>query len=190
MKRTIIFSLMIFAVIIGGWYLLLGQPAKARVATIEKDIFAERRKLGAYRVALARFDEMIKEYNRLNTSFDEYPVSFSGKDEVVSLYQVLDSLCHQPGYNLKEITPSLEDVIQFLREWAQSDSTITIPIRVKIEASYSSLAQLIEAVEESKYFNRLTFCRLNGSDNLYPDCSLDLIFVASLGNRMEMFDLE
>ena len=190
MRQTILLSLMVLAVIVGGWYFLLGHPTQTRLTNMEEEITAESRKLGAYRVALSRFDEMIKEYNRLNTSLDQYPVSFSGKDEVVSLYHDLDSLCHQPGYQLNEITPSLEEVIQFLRDWAQSDSTMTIPIRVKIEGSYKSLAQLIEAIEESKYFNRLSLCRLNGSDNLYPDCSLDLIFVAGLGNRMEMFDFE
>lgn len=190
MKRVLAFSLVVIAVIIGGWYLFLGRPAEIRLQSLEKEISTEKKKMGTYRVALARFDERIKEYNQLHSTIVDYQVSFSGRDEVVALYHVLDSLCHRPGYHLDEITPSLEEVVRFLREWAQSDSTITIPIRIKISGNYRSLAQLVQEVEQSEYFSRLVFCRLSGSEDIYPQCALDVTFIAGLSNRLEMFDFE
>jgi hypothetical protein len=169
---------------------MAGRPMQLRIAKTEKRIAAETKKLNAYQEALVRFDDRIREYNELHSSIENGKAVFSGKDEVFALYKTLGSLCHQPGYHLDEITPSVEEVIQFLREWARSDSTITIPIRIKAEADYTLLADLIKAVEQSEYFNRLTFCRLRGSDKLYPQCALDLTFIAGLDNRLEMFDLE
>jgi len=190
MRRTLIISLVVIVAIMGGWYLSMGRPIKNRLTEIAKKIGAEDKKVAAYQDALSRFEDQIKEYNQLNSTLDQHPISFSGKDEVINIYHVLDSLCHQPGYRLNEITPSVEEVISFLRQWARSDSTITIPIRIKIEADYRSLAQLVKEVEKSKYFDHLKFCRLYGSQDLYPRCGLDLIFVAGLSNRLEMFDLE
>jgi hypothetical protein len=190
MKRTLILSIIAVVIIAGGWYLTWGQPLMTRIVAIDADISVEEKKLTAYREALMRFDERIKEYNRLHTKINDNPVIFSGRDEVVTLYHALDSLCHQPGYKLEEITPSLEEVIQFLREWAQSDSLISIPLRIKIRATYRSLAQLVMAIEESRYFSHLTFCRLYGSDEMYPYCALDVAFMAGLSNRQEMFGFE
>jgi hypothetical protein len=190
MKRTTLISLALVAVIIGGWYLTLGKPIKARIADLTKKVAAEDKKLAAYRDALAQFNDRIDEYNGMQTEPKSKAVIFSGRDEVVTLYHDLDSLCHQPGYRLDEITPSVDEVISFLREWERSDSTINIPIRIRIDADYRSLASLIEALEKSKYFERLSTCRLRGSENLFPRCDVDVTFIAGLSNRLEMFDLE
>jgi hypothetical protein len=190
MKRTLPFSLVMIAVIIGGWYFMMGKPTKARIAVLQKDIRTESKKLSAYRDALTRFNDRIKEHERLNLTIEDSPLLFSGKDEVISLYHELDSLCHQPGYELHEITPSLDEVIQFLREWAQSDSMVTIPIRIKMEATYRSLANLIKAIEESRYYQHLKICRIYGTEDLYPRCHFDVTFIAGLNNRLELFDLE
>lgn len=190
MRRTLIVSLVVIGAVIGGWYLSMGRPISNRMAVIDKEIGAESKKIEAYQEALSRFEDRIREYNRINSILGDAPISFSGKDEVINLYHVLDSLCHRPGYRLNEITPSVEEVIQFLRQWAHSDSTISIPIRIKIEAEYRALAQLVEEVEKSEYFDHVKSCHLYGSEVIYPRCGLDLVFVAQLINRLEMFDLE
>lgn len=190
MKRTLIKSLIAAVCIIGGWYLAWGRPAMMRISTVEKNIAAEEKKLTTYREGLLRFEEQIREYQRLHAEMTDNPVMFSGRDEVVALYHALDSICHQPGYRLEEITPSLEDVIRFLRKWTQSDTLISIPLRIKIRATYRSLAQLVKVIEESRYFNHLSFCRLYGSDEMYPYCALDVAFMAGLSNRKERFDFE
>jgi len=150
MKRTFFISLIAVTLIIGGWYLVWGRAALSRISAMEKNITVEEQKLTTYREALLRFEEQIKEYHRLHAVTSANPVVFSGRDEVVTLYHALDSICHQPGYELDEITPSLEEVIQFLRQWAQSDSLISIPLRIKIKATYRSLALLVKAIEESR----------------------------------------
>jgi hypothetical protein len=190
MKRILIISPVLLAVIVGGWYLFWGHSIQVRIDRTEKRIQAEQKKLRTYHEALTRFEDRIREYSRLHSAIETEMKSFSGKDEVIALYKTLDSMCSQPGYRLGEITPSVEEVIQFLREWARADSTITVPIRIKAEADFRLLAQLVRAIEENECFNGLASCSVRGSDELYPECSIDMTIIAGLGNRMEMFDFE
>ena len=190
MRHTLIISLIVIIAIMGGWYLSLGRPATDHIARLDKEIHAEAGKLKAYQEALASFNDRIQEYNRIDSVLERQSIPYSGKDEVIALYHVLDSLCHRPGYKLNEITPSVEEVIRFLRQWTRADSTISIPIRIKIEADYKILARLVKEIERGEYFENLRDCRVYGSETLYPRCGLDLTFVAGLTNRLEMFDLE
>lgn len=190
MSRAVAYPMAVVILILGGWYLLWARPMDARMAGWNDAIRTEELKLTAYRQALTRFNEHIEEYNRLHAIAEKTPPVFSAADEITALYQALDSLCHRPGYRLEEITPSLDEVIRFLRQWPHSDSTASIPIRLRVRAAYRPLAQILEMLEQSKYFQRVTFCRVSGSDELYPQCALDLAFRAGLNNRLEMFNLE
>jgi len=175
----------------GGWYFSLGKPMAESMKEIENQICAEDQKLTTYQEALARSHEQIEAFHKhKNESHNRPVIPFSGEDEMIALYTALDSLCHEPGYNLHEITPSLEETIRFLRQWARADTSLSMPIRIKIDSGYRRLARLIESIEAHRYFNRMQACRLYGSDQLYPDCALDVSFTARLGNRMELFDLE
>jgi len=190
MRRTAIYSAMALVAIVGAWYLLWGRPLEHRVIMIKNSLRAEDDRLATYREALGRFENQMKDLRALNSAIDSGSVSFSGQDEIIALYSSLDSLCRRPEYQLEEITPSLQEMIRFLRQWSQSDSALSVPIRIKINGPFQPLAGLVKAVEGSRYFRRLDMCRMYGSDQLYPLCGLDLTFVAGLSHRMELFGHE
>lgn len=190
MKKATLWILIALLAVPGGWYYFIGRSLAARTASLEKATIAVDTRIVHYANVLRNVEESMDEYRRLNAIFAGRQVSFSGKDEVVGLYHALDSLCRQPGYDGAEITPSLEQVIRFLREWAQADSAVSIPISIRVNGSYNDLATLVEAVEQSRHFDHLALCRVNGSKQLYPRCGLDLTYFAKLDNRMELFDRE
>jgi Tfp pilus assembly protein PilO len=182
--------MVVLCLIFAGWYFLLGRPLDMKVVSVSAQLTAERKKLAAHEKALASIPELLKSYDSLKTTVGHSYSDFSGEEEVTRLYQTLDSICRRPDYKLDEITPSLQEVIRFLREWEVSDSAIYLPIRIKIYGRYQPLARLIETVEASSYFDSLTHVSLNGSDELYPNCRLDFSFVVGLNNRLGMFELE
>lgn len=184
MKRTVLISVILAVLIAGGWYVGFNRPAGVAIKSLRQQVQAEYQKLDTYRTCLTGIDNIIREVDSLNAAIGTDDRAFSGRDEVVILYRMIDSLCDRPQYTLEEITPSLEEVIRFLREWDSAESAVYIPIRIKILGPYRPLAELVGKVENGPYFDRLEFCRLAGSEKLYPDCRLELGFVAGLYNKM------
>jgi len=190
MKKATLTIPLVIAVILACWYFPLHLPAQTRIKTLESRVSAEEEKLTAYREALSKLDASLKEHDQLRTGILRFGASISGTDEVVAIYQLLDSLCHGKGYHLDEIAPSLEEVIRFLQEWHSSGSSASVPIRIRIRGEYRSLADLIETIEGSRFFDRLISCWMTGSEELYPDCYLELAFFADLRNRPGVINLE
>ena len=190
MMRTIITATIIIIAIMGVWQTVFHKPLEARMDLQRINIEAERRKLESYRNALAQLPYQKTEYDSVCAVLGLNDVTFSGQDEVVSLYKALDSVCHLPEYKLEEITPSLDEVIQFLRKWESAEARVYIPITIQIEGDFVSLIRLTKNLEESAYFDRLTTAKISGSEELFPDCRLNIAFVAGLNNRLGMLDLE
>jgi Tfp pilus assembly protein PilO len=189
MRKAGLIAVFLVLVIPVAWYVFWGKSLANERRELDRQIQAEQQKLSTYRMAVARLTNKIDEFRRLNSD-SERPTPLSGENEVIGLYKSLDSLCRQPGYQLDEITPSLNETIRYLRQWAISDSTLSMPIRIKINGDFKSLGRLIQTVERHQNFLRMDDCRIHASEKLYPDCTLDMTFIAGLGNRMELFGHE
>jgi hypothetical protein len=190
MRKAGVIAFFLVLAIPGAWYVFWGKSLANERCELNKQIQAEQQKLSTYRMAMARFNNKIEEFRHLNSDSKRPATPFSGENEVIGLYESLDSLCRQPEYRLDEITPSLEETIRYLRQWANSDSTLSMPIRIKINGDFRSLSRLIQTVERHRNFMRMDDCRIHASEQLYPDCTLDFTFIAGLGNRMELFGHE
>ena len=190
MKKTLPLTILTITVLVVAWYALLGKPQAARITAAGNSLTAESKKLEAYKSALSEFVERQREYDTLHNAILEIGTPFSGTDEVIALYKLLDSLSTQDGYILEEIAPSLEEVITFFREWESAKEMASIPIRMQIRGRYQKLADFVQTIEQSIYFDQLTSCRIIGSDELYPACKLELAFIAGLYNRKGIIDFE
>lgn len=190
MKRHRVVAPLVFALVIAGWYFVWCQPQMTKQKLIISRIAQQDSSIASYRVALAGYDHWKDEYRVLYTRLDTTGAVFAGKEEVVSLYLTLDSLCRQTAIHLDEITPSLEELIRYLRECEKTDSSVTVTMRIKVRGEYRPLAGIVETVEKARYFDRLTAVQIRGSDELYPDCALDFSFVANLGKRLEISGLD
>lgn len=190
MIKTIITIFVIVTSLSTGWYFMFNNPAEAKIATLRLNVETAENKLRVYHEALRQIDEYLNQFDSLQAALIESGSSLSGTDEVITLYRFLDSLCGGQQYTLEEISPSLEEVIHFLKEWKKSESLAYIPIQIKIKARYIDLAELIEVIEASTCFDHLLSCRITGYPDLYPYCHLELVFSAGLFNRLGMFDFE
>lgn len=190
MRKAGVIAVLLVLAIPGAWYILWGKSLTQERRELNKQILVEQQELATYRVVLARFNTDIDKYRSMKSDSERPTTPFSGEDEIIGLYESLDSLCSQPGYRLEEITPSLEETIRYLRQWANSDSTLSMPIQIKINGNFRSLARLIGTVERHRNFLRVDDCRIHASEQLHPDCALDLTFIAGLGNRTELFGHE
>ncbi len=190
MNKTILTSAAIVLLVVGAWYMALYKPAQARTSVLKQEISSEKKKLQTYNAALTAIQYKINEYDSLCVILGLDEIAFSGEDEVIFLYRTMDSLCHRPGYELEEITPSLDEVIQFLRKWESAEARVYIPINIKIKGSFPDLTQLVEDIESNTYFDHLEDTKLTGSEELFPDCRLDIAFIAGLNNRLGMLDSE
>ncbi len=190
MNRNAIIGAVILIALMAIWYLYWDRPMARERRSLRAQIQVEQTKLATYQEALARFKDQINEYQKTRSEAGKPVVPFSAESRIIGLYETLDSLCHKPGFRLDEITPSLEETVRFFRQWASTDSTLSMPIRIKIKSDYRSLANLVATVEKLPDFAGMDDCRIDASDQLYPDCALDMTFTAALGNRMEFLGLE
>jgi hypothetical protein len=189
-KLTLI-GIAILFLCLGGFHLFIGKPADIRIKSLNDGLDRESKKLEAYHSCLGNIDNLLKENQLIYSSIGniESP-NFSGEDEVIMLYRTLDSLCNRPGYQLEEITPSLKEVIQFLRKWDNAESIVYLPMSLKIRGDFEDIVRLCDEIEQSVYFHYFTESHVIGSEKLYPDCYFNLAFMAGLSNRMGLFSLE
>lgn len=190
MIRSLVTTLGIFLIVLIAWQVLLNKPLDRRIEISLGEIDLTEKKLTAYRVALHTIDRQMAEYRSLYDSYGLDSAAYTGHDEVVMLYRSLDSLCRQDGYDLIEITPSLMEVISFLRKWDSGQAVVEIPIRMRITGKYRALAQLVGQIERHDAFKHLTQCRVDGTDESYPDCLMDVAFVAGLTNRRGIITID
>jgi Tfp pilus assembly protein PilO len=188
MKKQMIVAPLIMVLVIAAWYLVWCRPQLERQGQISQQIAEQQKTVIAYRTALAHYQQWKNEYRQMYAQLDTSGAVFAGKEEVVSLYLTLDTLCRQAAIHLDEITPSLEELIRYLRECEKTDSAITVTMRLKVRGEYRSLAGIVETVEKANYFDRPATMQMHGSDELNPECALDFSFVANLGKRLETAD--
>ena len=190
MKNTKIICFLVLTVVALAWYTMLHLPGMARLDTLYSEIGVEEQKLLNSQQALVYFAPSMEKYDKLRTLARQHGVYLSGPEEAIALYQALDALCSQPGLDLEEITPSLEEMIKFQRERQNGNSVASVPIRIKIQGRYKRLVGLIETIERHPYFDNWLTTQINGSEQYYPNCLLQAAFAAKLGKSMEVAGLE
>ncbi|MFH1701489.1 MAG: hypothetical protein ABIE07_12995 [Candidatus Zixiibacteriota bacterium] len=190
MIKLTVTGIAILLLFLGSFYLFIGRSADNRISLLNDELFRENKKLRAYHSSLANIDYLLAENQKIYSTIGNIGSNYSGEDEVIMLYRALDSLCHRPSYKLEEITPSLEEIIQFMRKWDNSESIVYLPISIKIRGEFEDITRFCEEIEQSVYFHHLAESHIIGSEGLYPDCHFKLAFVAGLSNRMGLFSLE
>jgi len=190
MRREKITALVILNVIAICWYLFLHLPGQARLDKAYNELLSSNQTLVNYQQALKYFASGVKRHNHDQIDAINKKHRFAGTDEVVALYESLDSLCNQPEFKLEEITPSLEEMIEYQRQQQQGRSAASVPIRLKLDGRYEKLAELIAKIENHPHFDHWLTTQIMGSKTLYPSCKLHIAFVARLDYFMEVAGVE
>lgn len=190
MRNEKITALVILIVIAIGWYLFFHLPGQDRLDKAYDDLKSANQKLINYQQALKYFASGAKKHNPdyFDTINKKHP--FANSDEVVALYESLDSLCNQPEFKLEEITPSLEEMIEYQRQRQKGNSAAPVPIRLKLDGRYEMLGELIGKIENHPHFDHWLTAQIMGSKTLYPGCKLQIAFVARLDYFMEVAGIE
>jgi hypothetical protein len=190
MRTEKITALVILIVIAIGWYLFLHLPGQVRLDKAYNDLKSANQKLVNYQLALKYFATGVKKHNPDYSDSINKKHHFAGSDEVVALYKSLDSLCNRPEFKLEEITPSLEEMIEYQRQRQKGNSTAPVPIRLKLDGRFERLAELIAKIENHPHFDHWLTTQIMGSKTMYPSCKLHVAFVARLDYAMEVAGIE
>ena len=190
MKKTVFIALVVAAAILSSWYFVLARPMQYRISSLRDEVAAQQKTVTTFRECLSTLNIQMERYVELSSAEMASEKPFSGATQVGMLYHLIDSLCSGRRYRLEEITPSLSEVLQFLRDWESSKTTAYVPISIKIQGEYEALADLMATLEESPCFDHFISFRLTGNPGQYPNCLLELTFAAGLDNRREILGLD
>jgi len=174
MKKTVFIALVVAAAILSSWYFVLARPMQYRISSLRDEVAAQQKTVTTFRECLSTLNIQMERYVELSSAEMASEKPFSGATQVGMLYHLIDSLCSGRRYRLEEITPSLSEVLQFL----------------KIQGEYEALADLMATLEESPCFDHFISFRLTGNPGQYPNCLLELTFAAGLDNRREILGLD
>jgi hypothetical protein len=168
------------------WYLMLWKPLQAREYALAAAITTAEAKTVSYQRALGELESLLDRHRELLRK-ESMSETVSGKEQVVAMYALLDSLGSTSNLRLLEITPSVSELIAYLRTWNSAQSALTVPVRMNLEGRYQALGQLVGVLEGQGFFRGLRHCQLNGSADLYPNCRMEITFDVNLTNRMGLF---
>ena len=180
MIRRVIIMIGIPAIILIGWHFTLEKKAINRQQNLRSQITETEKRLFVRQAQLAGLEILIDKYSRLHDLVVTQETPYSGVDEIIDYYKRIYNTCSGPEYHLEEITPSLDQLITFLRQWQNRDSHPDIPFDIKVSGEYVDLAKLMETIENDYSFHRLQGLKIKAQEQSYPDCYMELSFAAYL----------
>jgi len=180
MIRRLVILISLPIIILAGWYFILGQKANDRMDITRTRIAEAEKCLFIRKAQLSGLEQLIEKYSRLHEQIALQDIPYSGFEEIVDYYNRIHQTCSEPDYKLEEITPSLDQLITFLRQWENSGGRQEIPFHISINGQYLNLSQLIKTIENDYSFHRLQRIRITAPDHSYPECHMELAFAAYL----------
>ncbi len=185
MNRTAIIPVLMAVGLTVGVYFVSERPARHRFQDLKAELAAEEARTEEYCRDLTKLEKLIAQH-KANTAYaGAGQTGLVALDRISTLYRLLDSLSRQDGIRVEEITPSIEETVQYFMGEGDGSGNRTVPIQMSVRGRYRNLADLAEAVEKNPFWDHLLCLRVMGGPELSPDCRMTISFAADLDRQRE-----
>ena len=185
MKKTALVSAIMAAALFCGAYFGSERPARNRIQTLKAELMAEETRVEQYRHNLVLLQSLITQRRDDSLPNASNRTAPAAMDRISALYRLLDSLGQGEGFQVDEITPSIEETVRYFAGGGDGSGCQIVPIQMTIRGRYRRLADLVAAVETNPYWDHLLSLQVAGTPDLAPDCRLTISFAADLNRSWE-----
>jgi len=172
-------------VVSGVWLFLLYTPAKVEQKAIQEETASVQEQMDDYNRTISELPKAIRTSSDLAAFRDQLNSSLYAKEDILQLFEQLNSAAIDKHLELIEISPPVEELITLNRTVNSSGEPEFLNITLNLNGQYSDFGKFVSDLEKAPYFRSVSACNI-GLDRDRPN-TLDfkLSFRALLGSIEE-----
>ncbi len=178
------FTVTIIAILL-FWTVFVYYPAQSKLSEISKDKQELSAQLADFRKTVSQLPEFINTFQNLESIRKTLNEKLYTKQDVLRLFDRLDSLAVSYNLHLYEITPPVSELLYLNKIVSDSTKPLHLNITLKLRGDYVNFGKFSEILEKEKYFQKLNHCQIIGSRREYFKLNHLLGFKAILGSDVD-----
>lgn len=143
-----------------AWALFLTFPTDRKIQSIRNDIARGESQLDDFHRIMASLPEFYNSRNAMDKEKSRLMSKLIPKKDVMKLFDRIEKMARQNDVTIKEITPSVEELLSLNRQRPDDNRPQILEIGLKLQGSISQVGQLIKNIEAENFYKGLTFCRI------------------------------
>ena len=166
------------------WYSFLIAPAHRRQAQLAADIEAAQIQLEDFQATLNQLPIFLQTRDGLNRKIDEINARLYSRQEMLDLFDHVESLAKQHGLFVYELAPRIEELLLLAQSKPKPGEPQSLGIALRLTGDYLAFGQFIEQLESEAFFKAVDKCLISDSPDLSGRLLFDLHFMALLETAM------
>ena len=181
MKLRHYLTLGISAAILLAWVLFLAVPASHKENEIKSNIGDAQAKLVDFNRIMSTLPDFFNSRNAIDARKSRLLSKLIPKKDVMTLFDRIKAMARQSDVTVKEITPSVEELLFLNRQMPDDNRPQVLEIGLKLDGTIFQVGQLIKKIEAENFYKGLTFCRIYNHLNDSRTSDVQYGFKAILG---------
>lgn len=180
-KQFTIYSVIAIA-LLAVWFFVGLLPYYNESSVIDNQSNEAKQKLTEFRQTILLLPEFVKTRTELAKRKDELNSSLYTKDNILNLFEKFYLLADKNQVQIVEITPPLEELLQFNRIQPDSMGLLFLNISLRVEGDYQNFGRLVSALEEEPFYRGPNHCNILGTYDRRSDIQYHIGFKSLLGS--------
>jgi hypothetical protein len=176
----------ITASLVLAWGLFLAVPMDRKIHNIRDNISQGEKQLDDFHRIMAGLPEFYKSRNEMDERKSRLMSKLIPKKDVMKLFDLIEKMARKNGVTVKEITPSVEELLVLNRQLPDDNRPQILEVGLKLEGTIPQVGQLIKSIEAENFYKGLTFCRIYNHLSDHPGSDIHYGFKAILGTIKEI----
>ncbi len=181
MKMRHYLTLGLSAAILIAWALFLAVPADHKINGIKSNIGEARSQLADFNRIMSTLPDFYDSRKAIDAKKSRLMSKLIPKKDVMELFDKIKKMARQSDVTIKEITPSVEELLFLNRQMPDDNRPQVLEIGLKLDGTIFEVGQLIKKIEAENFYKGLTFCRIFNHLNDSRTSDVQYGFKAVLG---------
>jgi len=185
MKTRYIISIAILLAIVSAWYLLMLAPQMKKAGEIRASLETSDRMLNDFKNIIERFPQYFKAQKELSSKRRMVLSKLYTKDDLIKLFDKIESESERYNLRLVEITPSIEELLKLNRMMQMDNQPHSLDIEIKQRGSLQNIGEYMRFIESQEFYHGMNHCRISNPVETRQFSDLTFGFKAILGTIRE-----
>lgn len=163
MKQRHIIVLSISIIMLAVWYILLVQPTQQEHTKINIEITDAQTQIKDFKHIMMIAPEYYKNHDRIKQEKMRLSSLLYSKDNLLSLFDELESRAKTNNLRVVEFTPSVEELLRINHLIPDESKPQTLNIVITLKGRLQDLGAFVKGVEAENFYQGVDFCIITNS---------------------------
>jgi Tfp pilus assembly protein PilO len=165
-----------------AWYFLLFTPQQAQREKARQEYTQVQSEVNDFHSTIADFPAHLATRDKLESFRSDLEQRLFAKNDIMRLFEELNTVAGRHEVTVKELRPSVEQLLKLQREVADSGDPEFLNVGITATGAYADLGRYLRYIETADFFRGLEYCEINPAAGIRPTVMMHLEFRALLGS--------